>query len=688
MPVLSTLGAAIANVYGFTSGLIKDQYFNLVSLLLPGNGTNGAQNNTFLDGSSNTFTITRNGNTTQGTFSPFSQTGWGNYFDGSGDYLTTPIANVQLGSGDFCVEQWVYLIARPNTVNCIFSNYTSYSTGVLGLYYGHAGGNTAKYQVGYNGSSFPSLQSTTDIVYNTWVHLAVVRSSGTIKLYINGVAESSTITSATATLNGNGASWWVGTEGQSGTTGVINAYVSNHRVVVGSPVYTGNFTPSTAPLTAISGTSLLTCQSNRFRDSSSNNHAITVNGNPSVTPFSPFAPTSSYSAAAVGGSGYFDGSGDYLSAPSNAAFSFSTSSFTVEAWVYLTAATNNSTIASNASYSGADGDWIVRVGGAGGAAGKWEFVTFFGGTAYQAIANSAVTTNAWTHIAAVKSGNTMTIYVNGTAQTTTASNANSVGFSNQSTLIASSNGFGNFPGYISNLRIVKGTAVVPPSGGPTSPVAEVSGTSLLLNFTNAGVVDATAKNVLETVGNAQIVNPSPSKWGNGSIRFDGTSNTSCMIAQGRWQPFFGANFSIEMWFRVDALSGVQTLISQDWRRGIDGPKFSLFIGEASSDRLTYLANGGAISIIAGAGNAIIANTWYFVQVIKSGSTTTMYLNGTSIGSAADTYTYPVSTYATYIGRSDPGGSIQGYLTGYIDDLRITIGQARTAGTSTAPFPLQ
>ena len=65
----------------YTGG--ADPYFEYTTLLLSGNGTNGAQNNTFLDGSTNNFTITRNGNATQGTFSPFSQTGWGNYFNGS-----------------------------------------------------------------------------------------------------------------------------------------------------------------------------------------------------------------------------------------------------------------------------------------------------------------------------------------------------------------------------------------------------------------------------------------------------------------------------------------------------------------------------------------------------------------------------------------------------------------------------
>ena len=82
-----------------------DDYFNLVTLLLPGTGTNGAQNNTFLDSSSSSVTVTRNGTPTQGTFSPFSQTGWSGYFDGSGDYLT--VANnaaLNFGTGNMTIE--------------------------------------------------------------------------------------------------------------------------------------------------------------------------------------------------------------------------------------------------------------------------------------------------------------------------------------------------------------------------------------------------------------------------------------------------------------------------------------------------------------------------------------------------------------------------------------------------------
>ena len=70
------------NVWG------QDPFFEQTVLLLHGDGTNGAQNNTFLDSSSNNFTITRNGNTTQGTFTPFSLAAgeWSNFFYGNGDY--------------------------------------------------------------------------------------------------------------------------------------------------------------------------------------------------------------------------------------------------------------------------------------------------------------------------------------------------------------------------------------------------------------------------------------------------------------------------------------------------------------------------------------------------------------------------------------------------------------------------
>jgi hypothetical protein len=78
-----------------------DSKFNYVTMLLHGNGTNGAQNNTFLDSSTNNFSITRNGNTTQGTFTPYGAN-WSNYFDGS-SYFTSSTSQI-VPTGSFTVE--------------------------------------------------------------------------------------------------------------------------------------------------------------------------------------------------------------------------------------------------------------------------------------------------------------------------------------------------------------------------------------------------------------------------------------------------------------------------------------------------------------------------------------------------------------------------------------------------------
>jgi hypothetical protein len=79
-------------------------------------------------------------------------------------------------------------------------------------------------------------------------------------------------------------------------------------------------------------------------------------------------------------------------------------------------------------------------------------------------------------------------------------------------------------GYISNYRFVKGRAVytsnfVP----PIAPVTAVANTSLLCNFTNAGIIDNAMMNNLETLGDAKI-STVQSKYGGSSMFFDGTGD--------------------------------------------------------------------------------------------------------------------------------------------------------------------
>ena len=66
--------------------ITPDTYFPYVSLLLSTTSLGNANNNLFVDSSGAFNPISRSGNTTQGSFTPYS-TNWSNYFDGSGDCI-------------------------------------------------------------------------------------------------------------------------------------------------------------------------------------------------------------------------------------------------------------------------------------------------------------------------------------------------------------------------------------------------------------------------------------------------------------------------------------------------------------------------------------------------------------------------------------------------------------------------
>jgi hypothetical protein len=226
---------------------------------------------------------------------------------------------------------------------------------------------------------------------------------------------------------------------------------------------------------------------------------------------------------------------------------------------------------------------------------------------------------------------------------------------------------------------VVGSANVP-SSVPTSPPTAITNTALLLNFTNAGVVDATAKNVLETVGNAQI-STTQSKWGGGSMYFDGTGDW--LLINNNYLPVISSSgdMTIEMWLYPTSTSSFQMLVAMAG-------------GGTSSDFYFYISTGGLIGIETGNGyrdsatSIITANTWQHVALTKSGSTYKIYVGGTErtitgIGTMLATLT----NSALYIGAGNTGANL---LTGYIDDLRVS-NMLRYNGNftpPTAPFPVQ
>jgi hypothetical protein len=639
-----------------------DEFFNRVTLLLPGDGTNGAQNNTFLDSSTNNFTITRNGNTTQGTFSPFSQTGWSNYFGGSTDYVAfTSIAAYGVGTGNFSVQ----LFVNFNSTSGNQRMFCVGASGTDGINIQFAGGST---QLQIDIANTRIITHTWTPVVGTWYQIDVVRagtSTNQTTLYING---SSVATGTSSGSVGQNAANIGGLSWNSAFT--VNGYVSNVRFSNTAR----SISAVTTNYSSDANTLLLTAQSNRFLDNSSSGNTFTTGGTPSVQPFSPFAPTIPYSAATVGGSGYFDGTGDMLETPS---ITIGTNNFCFECWLYPTVAQGATTGIFTADTNGGlqlsyfgnptTGLGIARKGV------DWDV---FNSNGTQPIVGQ------WNHVAYVRSGtgsNQTSIFLNGTRIANGTSSSN---YAASLYEISTTNAGGTlFVGYISGARLTNGSTPYDATQStitiPTAPLTtSASNTTLLLNFTNAGITDATAKNDLETVGNAQI-STAQSKFGGSSIAFDGSGDyldvPSIINAQ-----FGTGDFTIEGWLYINSLAAAQCLIEF---RAASGASYGQI----------YITTGGVLRYYlptdVGTSNTFSTGTWTHFAITRSSGTLNMYINGTRGYSAS--YTSAMDASRLRIGADVSGGS---GINGYIDDLRITKGFARYTGSTltvpTVAFPLQ
>lgn len=647
-----------------SAALPSDPDFEYVTLLLDGNGTNGGQNNTFLDSSSNAFTITRNGNTTQGSFSPYGSL-WSNYFPGSSSYLTVSANSAFQFSGDFTFECW-YNLGNFSGEHSLFT-INNGST-----HYLNVDRTNSRYKFGINGSNYNFNTTFTD---GAWVHVAIVRSGSTITCYQNGASLGTATNSAT--WGNNSQAFWISDLAFVG-------YISNLRLN-SSALYTSSFTPSTTPLTAVSGTSFLTCQSNRFIDNSSNNLSLSVNGTTSIQRFSPFEPSAPYSTSVIGGSGYFDGSGDYLTLSNNAAFQFGSGDFTIDGWFYSTSSGDQVVIS---RWSSPDSN------------SAWEIIRYAGTTYFQVASGSSAITittssfplNQWNHFAMSKGSTTMAAWLNGT-RVGTATVSGSVNNGDQGPSIGVRSGGTSFPfaGYLANLRVVKGTDVYGVSNTtitvPTSPTTAITNTSLLTNFTNASIFDYAMMNDVETVGNAQV-STSVKKFGTGSLAFDGNGDYLLLPNSKPLTLYSNSPFTIEFWVYFNSVSAQQYILS-NWTIGADGYAIATGVSTFANNQIAFFDGtswrGGSTTVTTG--------TWYHFAVSSSGASsgTYIYLNGTSQVSAF-TCAGTIDNAATQMFIGLAGSGATSFLNGYIDDLRITNGVNRyPSGTTFTPpsvaFPI-
>ena len=546
-------------------------------LMLLGVG-NGKNNNTVIHdaGLQNNKTITRGGTSSQllqGSYSPYAPTGYSMYFDGSGDTASVAgssdfdLLAPSGTSNNFTIEMWLH-----KTVTTTGSEYDGL------LWWSNT--NRLKFQASDYTINFEIDDVELTIVNGThnflhnWAHLAIVREGTSLKTYVNGVLQTTHTNSGapggTETLNigGNGF----------GTAQVdyFGGFIKDLRIVKGTAVYTGNFTPNRRPLTTTGGgyddttnvnigitashTKLLACTLPYLRDASSSRRLITVSGGETkMVPRTPYRTAAAYDASKHGGS-VFCPNGEYIQVNDHADFDLGNDDFCIEWWMNLSGHGSGTPVVITHGWD-SPGDYCpfvfaFNVEGQGSSSmshfaddgndgwGLSDSYTTSGEGSGDDHPRISISLHSWYHIAFVRNGNSLKLYANG-VEYASATETGSFKADAGNLVLGAAHG-GNHASaqiFFSDVRIHVGDPVytgnfTPPTGpltltgGTYSDATNVdtsltsNNTKLLFNFTNAGIIEAGGRFNFRQYGDDVTSDNTNTKWGSGvpSVHFGGSAD--------------------------------------------------------------------------------------------------------------------------------------------------------------------
>jgi len=653
--------------------------------------TNTGSNQTFDDASASNHTITVAGNSTASTFSPHRHGGYAFDFDGTNDFLTIPDStDFDIASdADFTLELWGFY--RSFATQSHFVDTRGTSQGVF-LTCSVGGGGSDDGKIKFYTNSGNRIVTASTVPLNSWVHIALVRYSGTTKIYINGTADSNTYSDTNTYI---ALDWNIGKRSPIQTGSYMEGLFSDYRFVNGTAVYTSNFAPPTEPLTAITNTKLLLGNLPYFKDQSASNHTITVGGNTSLKPKSLF-DNAPYSEASHGASAYFDGTGDYISVANHADFNFGSGNFTIESYVYYSAQANQAIVAQWHTATDRRAWQLRRDNG-----GPFRFYWSTTGADFPYIASTGIDLNTmnnqWIHVAVVRNGNTITMYVDGTDVVNTTLTGSLYDNTSDDIFIgARSTNPPNIDhqteGYIQDLRITKGTAVYTSNfTPPTAPLTAITNTKFLLN-PETSISDLSQRNALICRGDLETSTTQVKFAGTKSIYFDGYDDYIHVPNSGTNSAFSlnSTKFTIEGWFYKETL-----VIGGNWQTIVNSWRYPDNLGwrfkqnTNGTFEFRYSTNGISSSALTSTGT-LGTGVWAHLALVANDDLK-LYING--VGEVLSASALPAffdTSYDALIGAlrydstdNNDGAKIMEY-NGWMQDLRIHNNHAQYTANFTPP----
>jgi|GEM_PF-1090062 len=389
----------------------------------------------------------------------------------------------------------------------------------------------------------------------------------------------------------------------------------------------------------------------------------TIYGNPTLGASGKFGTATS-----------FDGSGDYISFPTSDDWNFGSGDFTIDAWVYKR--TRDDDYNFIASSRGEDGNgWYLA---SGVDAGNADFYDQNG--TCRVLSSSPISLNVWTHIAVVREGSIVKMYLNGQLSNSASCTGSLVVSSSPLGVGARYPGVNYIDASIDEFRISKGIARwTAPFTPPVSAYTSDEHDRLLLHLDETTGTTAYSSDWGSKSGTASgnpIFGPA-GKFGT-TTNFDGVNDYISFPDSDDWD--LDGDFTIDFWIKTASPSTYQfPIVHRNY--GNTAGMFQFYIESSKINFNSYNSSDSQTAGILQSGT-ILANTWYHVAVVRSGSTATMYINGTS-----------VSTDSTASGSisGDPSSLILGYLINYgayfngsLDEFRLSKGIARWTSNFTPP----